>query len=151
MSRGTPACKNEKNYKEAVVSAQRLPLYFQLTDKNFRDITRFIYNFLRYLKTIMYLFQYCFAKPWTLFCGTQKFCVTQCEKHCCRPYREVLICNFVQIPFVLGYLVALCGLYFWIPSFKDTVALQNNCLFTSHNRNLITFKSDTLKNLKHSP
>ena len=63
MSRGTPAYENEKTDKETVVSARRLLQYFQLPDKNYRDISRYIHRiyFLRYFKTVMYLF-HCFSQ-----------------------------------------------------------------------------------------
>jgi hypothetical protein len=41
-----------KPYKEALGSAERLLLYCQLVDKNFRDISLAIWNFSRYLKII---------------------------------------------------------------------------------------------------
>jgi hypothetical protein len=40
-----PMKKENKVYKETVVSALRLLQYFQLLDKNSRDILRHIYNF----------------------------------------------------------------------------------------------------------
>jgi hypothetical protein len=37
--------KQKTNYKETVVSARRLLQYFQLSDRNSRDISGYIYNF----------------------------------------------------------------------------------------------------------
>jgi hypothetical protein len=56
----------EKIRKETVVSALRLLQYFQLPDKNSRDLSRYIYNFFfppRYFKIVMYLFHYFSRNP----------------------------------------------------------------------------------------
>ena len=37
------------------ISARRLLQYFQLPDKNSRNVSRYIYNCLRYFKTVVYL------------------------------------------------------------------------------------------------
>ena len=44
-----------------VVIARRLLQYFQLPDKNSRDISSHAYNILLYFKIVMYLFQ-CFSR-----------------------------------------------------------------------------------------
>ena len=56
---------------EAVVRARRLLQYFQLPDKNSRDISRYIYNFLERFKTVIYVFiPLILLEPQTVFCGT---------------------------------------------------------------------------------
>ena len=58
-----PCLWKQKNYKETVVSALRLLQYFHLPDKNSRDISRYIYNFLWHFKIVMYLFHYFSRNP----------------------------------------------------------------------------------------
>ena len=67
---------------EMAVSARRLLQYFQLPDKNSRDISRFIYNFCGVSKYSCIVFISLFlAEPQTVFCGTLRFCRTPFEKH----------------------------------------------------------------------
>jgi hypothetical protein len=58
ISRGTPAYKHEKkkSYKKTVVSERGLLQHFQLPHKNSRNISGYIYNFLRYYKIVTHLF-----------------------------------------------------------------------------------------------
>ena len=65
MSRGTPAYEKGGGgiRKERVVSARPLLQYYQFPDKISRDISRYIYNFLRYFKVVMYLFRYFSRNP----------------------------------------------------------------------------------------
>jgi hypothetical protein len=48
----------KKIHKEMIVSARRLLQYFQLPDKNFREVSKYINNSLQHFKTCMYLLQY---------------------------------------------------------------------------------------------
>ena len=59
-----------KTNKETVVCALRLFQYLQLTDKNPRDISRYIYNFFRCIKLVEYLFHNFSRNPVTMYCGT---------------------------------------------------------------------------------
>jgi hypothetical protein len=68
MSEGTPVCEKEKKKKrkkkkEAFVSSRRLLQYFRLPNKNSRDISRYIYNFLRYFRIVTYLFHSSSRRP----------------------------------------------------------------------------------------
>jgi hypothetical protein len=77
--------RKTKNYKYAVVGALTLLRYFQLLDKNSRDISRYIYDFLRYFRIVLCLFhsfcrnpKRCSGKPtvqrdgiWTYDCNVQ--------------------------------------------------------------------------------
>jgi hypothetical protein len=60
-------------YKETVLSALKLLQYFQLPNKNSRDISRYIYNYLWCFKIIMYLFLFFLLELLTVFCGTLSF------------------------------------------------------------------------------
>ena len=62
------------------LSARRLLQYLQFPDKNSRDISRKIYNFLRYLKKLVFIPLF-LSEPLTTFCGT---------------LREKLWCNVFQ-------------------------------------------------------
>jgi hypothetical protein len=53
----------KENYKEMVVRSRTLLHYFQLTDKNSRDIWRYMYELLRCFTIVMYLFHYFFRNP----------------------------------------------------------------------------------------
>jgi hypothetical protein len=55
--------KTKKYIKMTFVSARRLLQYFPLPDKNSRDISRYIYNFLRFFKIIMYIQHYFSQNP----------------------------------------------------------------------------------------
>jgi hypothetical protein len=55
--------KLKKNYKKTVFRARRLLRYLQLSDKNSRDISRYIYNFFAVFRIVMYLFQYFSRNP----------------------------------------------------------------------------------------
>jgi hypothetical protein len=67
ICRRIPTCEN-KNYKETVVSARRLLQYFQLPDKNSRDIPRYFF-FAVFQNS--YAFSPLFvAEPLTMFAGT---------------------------------------------------------------------------------
>ena len=56
---------------------------FPVSKKISRDISRCIYNFLRYFKTLtsMYFFRLFLAETLTMFCGNLKFRGTLFEKH----------------------------------------------------------------------
>jgi hypothetical protein len=54
--------RTHKN-KETVVSARKLLQYFQLPDKNSRDILTYVYNFCRHFKIVVCLFHYFSRKP----------------------------------------------------------------------------------------
>ena len=55
--------KIKRCYKDMVASARRLLQHFQFPNKNFRDSSRYICHFLRYFKTVMYLFRYYSRNP----------------------------------------------------------------------------------------
>ena len=75
--------KTKEKIKKIVGSARRLLQYFQFPDKNSRDISWHIYNFLLYFKIAMHLFRYFFfSQPLTVFCGTVRFRGTLFQKHC---------------------------------------------------------------------
>jgi hypothetical protein len=52
-----------EKYRETVVNARRLLQDVQLRDKNSRDILKYIYNFLQYLKIVVCLFDYFSRNP----------------------------------------------------------------------------------------
>ena len=60
-----------KQIYEADGNALWLLQYCQLTNGNYRSISRYIWNVLRYFKICIYLFiPRIFAEPLTMFCGT---------------------------------------------------------------------------------
>jgi hypothetical protein len=78
ISRATHARENgKKNYEGTVVSARRLLQYFRLPNKNSRDDSRYIYNFLRCFKIVMYLFHY-YCKITTFLFGYLFFRMENC-------------------------------------------------------------------------
>ena len=61
-------------HKLTVVSARRLLQYFRLPNKNSRDISLDIYNFLPHFKVVTYLLHYFFRNPY-------RFCVEPCLRN----------------------------------------------------------------------
>ena len=56
-----------------VVSARKLLQYFQLTDKKFRDISSYVYNFFSVFQNNYVSIALFLTESLTVFCGTLRF------------------------------------------------------------------------------